>query len=260
MISVLNTLKHTWDMFWEAQQSIIANSGKGPRKKRKLAPEDLSSAKAGDPDVLVVAFALTARMSSMALSSLPLQSLPDSTRLDVRQTLVDVQSNFIQSALQMMFKMIRRNLLDPNGDAWGCQVGIASTLRLEYTLISARYLSIRAEIDENVFATMLDVVGDSGTLPELSGEIVRTPLLAWCFRLSLDLHIIYQFRSLLNGLACSTQSHKVLESLLRYLERSPVAPNWSGSSCKLSFGKSGQEQTALALIRLLIDRWLPVVE
>ena len=85
--------------------------------------------------------------------------------------------------------MIGRNLLDPKGDAWACQVGTASTLRLEYTLISARYLDIRAEIDKNIFATMLDVVGDDGALPELSLEIVRIPLLAWSFRLSPDLHI-----------------------------------------------------------------------
>jgi hypothetical protein len=189
MTGVLDTLKHTWDVFWEAQQSVTANSGEGSRKKRKLAAEGLLSAKADDPDVLVVAFALTARISSIALSSLPLQSLPASMRSDVRQTLVGAQSSFIQSTLQRTFKMIGRNLLDPKGDAWACQVGTASTLRLEYTLISARHLGIGAEIDENVFATMLDVVGDDGALPELSLEIVRIPLLAWSFRLSPDLHI-----------------------------------------------------------------------
>jgi hypothetical protein len=198
MIGILNTLKHTWDVFWEAQQSATANSGEGSRKKRKLATEGRLGAQAGDPDVLVVAFALTARVSSMALSSLPLQSLPDSTRSDVRQTLASAQSNFIQSTLQRMFKMIGRNLLDPKGDAWACQVGTASTLRLEYTLISARHLGIGTVIDENLFATMLDVVGDDGALPELSEEIVRIPLLAWSFRFNPDLYLFTSF------VVCST--------------------------------------------------------
>jgi hypothetical protein len=177
MTSTIDTLKRTWDVFWEVQQRVIANSGKGPRKKRKITARLLSS-QADDPDVLAASFALTARMSSIVLSSLPLQSLPVSTRLEVQRTLADTRSGFIRLALQQATEMIKNNLADSKEDGWACQVGAAALLKLDYTLTAARPLGLRAETDENMCTMMLDVARDEKALPELSLEIVRTSLLA----------------------------------------------------------------------------------
>jgi hypothetical protein len=175
---VLDTLKHSWDLFWEAQQRIIADSGEGPRKKRKATAGRSSSGKAGDSDVLAIAFALTARVSSVVLSSLPLQSLPVATRLDVQRKLTDVQSSFLQLALRRTFETIGNKSTDSKEDNWACQIGSAALLRLEYTLIAARHLSLKASTDGKMCTMMLDVVGDDGALPELCLEIVRvSPLL-----------------------------------------------------------------------------------
>jgi hypothetical protein len=76
--------------------------------------------------------------------------------------------------------------------------------------------------------------------------------------------MLYQFRSLLNlsvdPNAESAISQKVLESLLHFLEQHFTGTSWSGLSCDLTFGESGQAKAALALLHLLIDRWLPAIE
>jgi hypothetical protein len=173
---VLKTLKHTYDVFLEAQQNAIVQSGKGPRKKHKITRDGFLSGKVDDPDTSAVAFALSSRISSMVLSSIPLQSLPESTRPDVQQALVDAQSSFIQHNLHRTFETMK-NLTDSKCDTWACQVVAAALLRLEYTLIaSQRALGIK--IGEEMSMRMLDIIGNDETLPELCLEIVRVPLIA----------------------------------------------------------------------------------
>jgi hypothetical protein len=170
---VLSVLKRTWDESWEWQQRIIADGGEGSRKKRKTDTEVLSSAKAGDPDASAVAFALSARISSMVLSSLPLQSLPESTRLDILRTLADTQTSLIHLALRRAFEVIEKNLRNPRRDIWSCQIKAAALLKLEYALISVRRLRLTAKRGENISVRLLDVASNDGTLPELTLEIVR---------------------------------------------------------------------------------------
>jgi hypothetical protein len=185
VIGALDAIKRSWDVFWEAQEKVIVDSGEGSRKKRKTtAAQGLSTGKAGNPDAFAIAFTISARISTMVFSSLPLQSLPESTRFDIQRTLAEAQTSFIQLVLQQAFEVIRKNLTNPRLEVWGCQVGAAALLRLNYGLIAAQQLRLRAESDEKMGARMLDVAGDDGVLPELSLEIVRIGLPAWSSSLS----------------------------------------------------------------------------
>lgn len=76
--------------------------------------------------------------------------------------------------------------------------------------------------------------------------------------------ILHQFRRLIS-LCVDTDTEpvifqKVLETLLRVLERYSATTIWSGLSCDLAFGESGQAKATLALLHLLVDRWLPAIE
>lgn len=262
VIGVVNALKHTWDLFWQSQQRFIVNRSERSRKKHKTTAEELSDHKTDDPNACAVACALLARISSTVLSSISLQSLPESTRLDIQQTLAEAQASYIRVAQRQAFELIGNNLRNPGRDIWGCQVGAAALLRLEYSLIAARQLCLRAQIDDKLSTTMLDVAGDDEALPELGLEIVRIALLHDL--LDSSLACLKQFRMLLSSSteadADSGRSHEVLERLLQYLERHYAAMSWSGLSCHLTFGRSGQGKTAVALLHWLIDRSLHAIE
>ena len=54
----------------------------------------------------------------------------------------------------------------------------------------------------------------------------------------------------------------VVEKILSYLERSftPADVVWSGQPHHLTFGQPGKAECALALLHLILERWLPTVE
>lgn len=57
-------------------------------------------------------------------------------------------------------------------------------------------------------------------------------------------------------------SQVVVEKILSYLERSftPADVVWSGQPHHLTFGQPGKAECALALLHLVLERWLSTVE
>ena len=54
---------------------------------------------------------------------------------------------------------------------------------------------------------------------------------------------------------------RTAENVLTYLENHfSVSAAWGGLSSQLTYGVTGQAEAALALLHLLLDRWLPVFE
>jgi hypothetical protein len=173
VLRILQVLKETWNAFWEAQQSFSANVGSGSRKKRKIeVAVTQAGTEVGDPEALAVRFALTARLSSVVLPSLPLRSLPESARQEVQQLFADFQSSFIRCVLTQVFEVVGKNTRDRRDDLWASQVAAAALLQLEYILVGAQQLKLQATRDERESDRMLEIVGDGEMLPELGLEIV----------------------------------------------------------------------------------------
>lgn len=170
--TVFDALRGTWDAFWEAQKKVMADDGLGSWKKHKMA-SDVASIQSNDRDILAVRFSLAARMSSVILPSLPLQTLPESIRQEVRNTLDDGYSNMVQSGSQLIFEVLEANLANRSDDTWACQIAAAALLRLMYNLESKRELHFKTEIGEDFHAMILRLAQHDGSLPELSLEIVR---------------------------------------------------------------------------------------
>lgn len=172
-LGVLRVLEDTWDTFWETQQKFAVDGGPGPRKKRRIGLEKTATrTEAGDCEASAVRFALTARLSSTVLPSLPLQSLPGSTRQEVQQIIADSYTSFIRPRLKQLFEVVGRNSRDPMPELWASQVAAVALLRLEYNLATAQQLKLQVERDDREDEQMLGIVRDGGLLPEFCLEIV----------------------------------------------------------------------------------------
>lgn len=173
VLGIFQVLEESWNVFWEAQQRVSSDVGKGSRKKRKTNTEGLpAGARINSPEALVVRFALAARLSCTVLPAFSLQILPESARQEVRQLLADFQLNFIRRVLTQIFEEVWKNRQDQRDDLWASQVAAAALLRLEYILVAARQLELQAASDERESERMLEIVSDSKLLPELGVEIV----------------------------------------------------------------------------------------
>ncbi|KAJ7706421.1 Urb2/Npa2 family-domain-containing protein [Mycena rosella] len=184
-----------------------------------------------DSGSLALTFSFSARLASAILTALPLQALPDATLLQVTDLISEIRSKFLPRALSKTLKNIRKNAVD----SWGSQVIAAAILRLEYALDTP--------YAEKQWAKIETTSEDGQLLPELSMEFYRI-LLKW---------------SAVNE---PTRTRGPLDRLLSYLENHSGASetSWSGASCSLTFGQRGKEESVLAILHMLIDRWLPTID
>ncbi|KAJ7900109.1 Urb2/Npa2 family-domain-containing protein [Mycena olivaceomarginata] len=96
---------------------------------------------------------------------------------------------------------------------------------------------------EKLWAKVVTALEQDLLLPELNLELFRM-LLKWS---AVDEPI---------------RTGDSIDRLLSFLEDNSNSPgnSWSGTSCSLTFGSKGKEDSALAILHMLIDRWLPTID
>ncbi|KAJ6574877.1 Urb2/Npa2 family-domain-containing protein [Mycena capillaripes] len=179
---------------------------------------------------LALTFCLSARLAAVVLTALPLQALPDATLQKVNDSINTIRSAFLPRALSKTLKIIRKNAID----SWASQVIAAAILRLQYALDTP--------YTEKQWAKIETVSEEGHILPELSLELFRM-LLKW------------------SAVDEPERTRDAMDRLLAYLESnsSALETSWSGASSSLTFGLEGKEESVLAILHMLIDRWLPVI-
>ncbi|KAJ7492845.1 Urb2/Npa2 family-domain-containing protein [Mycena latifolia] len=182
-------------------------------------------------DSLALTFSSSARLASVILTALPLQALPATTLSEVDVLITEIKSKFLPRALSKTLKTIRKNV----ADSWGWQVIAAAILRLEYALDTPYADKLWSKIETTS--------EDGHLLPELRLELYRI-VLKW------------------SAVDEPARTRGPMDGLLSYLEKhfGPLETSWSGTSCSLMFGRQGKEESVLAILHMLIDRWLPTID
>ncbi|KAJ7431795.1 hypothetical protein B0H11DRAFT_836888 [Mycena galericulata] len=180
---------------------------------------------------LALTFSFSARLASVVLTALPLQALSDITLREVNDSISDMRSGFLPRSLTKTLKIIRNNV----ADSWRSQITAASILRLEYALDTPYTEKLWSKIETSS--------EDENLLPELNLEIFRI-LLKW------------------STVDEDNRTQASLDRLLSYLENNFgfLETSWSGVSSSLTFGSQGKAESALAILHMLIDRWLPTID
>ncbi|KAJ7293352.1 Urb2/Npa2 family-domain-containing protein [Mycena rebaudengoi] len=174
---------------------------------------------------LALAFSFGSRLAYVVLCALP-KSLPATAVRDVHGILNEMRDIFFTRALMKTLKTIGKS----EGDSWASQVVAAAILRLEYAL--------ETEHSEKMWTKLIAALDHQSLLPELSLEIFRI-LLKW-----------------------SVVTRDPIDRILDYLEQTPDLSDisWSGTSSSLTLDSEGKAESALALLHMLIERWLPTID
>ncbi|KAH9853182.1 Urb2/Npa2 family-domain-containing protein [Lenzites betulinus] len=224
---VTRILADAYELFLEHDTKISADRGDGPRKKRKKdasAPQDHT-----EPEYCATSFALIARTMVVILRSVPLHTLTEDVRAEAQRLISDIYSSVAIRALKDGLTVSGR------AESRHWQTALIGALRLHYGLVRAPGLDSQPLLDQEILQAMLSLTSAAGSIPELTVETFRT-LLHQC---SLD----------------TLPTADVLESLLAYLEAHlpSYKTAWTGKAHTLS----SDAESALALLHLLADRWLP---
>ncbi|KAJ6627155.1 hypothetical protein B0H10DRAFT_422437 [Mycena sp. CBHHK59/15] len=197
-----------------------------------LAPADPESGQSNaDNSTLALTFSFSARLASVVLSALPMQALPATLLAEVRHISGEIRDTFLPHALAKTIKAIRKNA----HDSWTWQITAAAIIRLEYALDT--------QYSQKMWAKLVAASEDEHLLPELSLEIFRI-LLRW------------------SSVGEKNGTPYPMDRLLDYLEDNFTSSemSWGGASSSLTFGPQGKGECVLAILHMLIDRWLPVVD
>ncbi|OCH96588.1 hypothetical protein OBBRIDRAFT_765485 [Obba rivulosa] len=231
----LDKLKSAYDQFMKAEAKVEADFGDGSRKKRKKDKrESISAADQADPEWTAVSFALSSQIAVLCLTSLPLHTVFDDVRQGVLRAVHEVISPVVPAAVTSACRRDERRLM------WAAQLVGTAALRVHYALVTARQMQFDSQLDENLTSAMLDAVKSEETLSELSLEMLRTLL------------------NEVDSGACD--SADVFDSTVSQVERRlQHASSWSGRSHSLNVD-ANFTQLPIALLHLLFERWLPLLD
>ncbi|KXN84790.1 hypothetical protein AN958_12084 [Leucoagaricus sp. SymC.cos] len=261
---VLETLRNTWQVFFGVTEGKDDEQD-SPKKRRKsgaqedanaMAVDSSSDSQTRDAETLAVSFSLQAYLILLILSNLPMQSLTETSTANVRESVSEFWEQTVRKALEKLLKLKR---LSPGSgkkkrrkesmagrDGWAMQIVGSAMLRVNYGLSVARGLYLERQLNtDKVIEQAKEVVSKDeargNLIPELELEIFRTLL----YYTSLD--NVSQDGAL-----------QVFDAIMSYLERAfkPSDCHWSGMSCQLKTTESG----ALAVLHLLLERWLPFID
>ncbi|KAF7339844.1 Urb2 domain-containing protein [Mycena venus] len=191
---------------------------------------EISASTDAENSSLALTFCFSARLASVVLTALPLHVLPDTTLQEVNDSINEFRSAFLPRTLTKVLKIIRKNATD----SWASQVIAAAILRLQYAL--------ETPYTEKLWTKVQAASEDDHLLPELNLELFRM-LLKW------------------SAVDEPVRTGDSIDRLLGFLEtNSNSKTSWSGASCSLTFGSRGKEESVLAILHMLIDRWLPIID
>jgi hypothetical protein len=163
---LLQHLKDAWEHFHYAGENGKVVKEEGPRKKRKVEVNTTSSL---HPNASAISFSLSARIASVIVSSLAMQSVQQTTLDEVKQKLSALRESFLHRTLTKTFKTIRKGA---GNDVWSSQIVAAASLRLLYALEISHHSFLLTSDNSKMWKSVSCSLGDDGLLPELAVEIV----------------------------------------------------------------------------------------
>ncbi|KAI9445447.1 Urb2/Npa2 family-domain-containing protein [Lactarius indigo] len=236
---VLAALRDIWERFRDVESTIVREFH--ARKKRRTTGRSEKAKE--DADANGVTFALAARIAATVLSSLPLHSATDAVQMEVQATVKGSLDGFVREAILMGANATVSG--DTGGNIWAAQVVAAAALRLQYLLRLSAHACYAPDYQSDLEGLFPEVLAVENRLPEYSVEIFR--------------HLFHH-----GSYRTVEQQRALFEAVLNFLEvHLPVhqsAPKvWSGRSSELSCGNDGFALAAVALLRLVLDRHLDIV-
>ncbi|KAK2462096.1 hypothetical protein APHAL10511_006559 [Amanita phalloides] len=196
------------------------------------------------PDILAIRLSLWACLASAVLSSLPIRSLPEEERASLVTVVDSARNSFVSKVVSKLGKKRRGH---DSYLVWGWQICAAAALRMGYVLDVSKNLVLglhrHPECNGKLFRKLADLAGNEDVLPELSLEVFR-----------------YLFSR--SSIRDPAETRATMEQALVFLEQrlSYEGSKWSGYPHQLVFGEKGRADSALALLHMLIERWLPTVD
>ncbi|KAJ7169665.1 Urb2/Npa2 family-domain-containing protein [Mycena filopes] len=181
-----------------------------------------------DTDDPALTFCFSATLASVVLAALPLHALPEATFREVNDSMNELRNGFLPRAVTKALKTVRKNV----ADSWASQIIAAALLRLQYALDTP--------YTEKLWGKIEATSEEPHLLPELSLEIFRM-LLKW------------------SAVDEPTRTQDSVDRLLSYLEENSGPGISSSGASSLSAPQSKGEST-LAILHMLIDRWLPTID
>ncbi|EIN13586.1 hypothetical protein PUNSTDRAFT_129265 [Punctularia strigosozonata HHB-11173 SS5] len=203
-----------------------------------------------DPIVAATAISVTCRLAATVLTSLPLKSILPDSQAAIIQILQQARSNFLGPALSKALKHInseKKSKRSEEANDVGWNIVTAALVRFHYTLaMSTIGLTWEVDVGDKICTRMRRVVVAPKGKPascEAEVECVRY-LFALCAANRLE------------------DSSQLLDAVLDHLDQPSNDSNaleWNGLSCQLATAH-GPYLAPIALLRLILDRWLPLVE
>jgi len=164
MKRAFEAVKNAWERAYEGTKE----------KEQKWTSVDMdvddTSASMGESSVK---FALTTRLASVILSSLPTQSLSPSTLQEVQKSLRDFRTDVLHHDISKCFKALKKKkVVGETVDIWAIEIMLSALLRILYAMNVSRNLSMPTEIVEKNHARLIKVIPSENPLPELTLEVV----------------------------------------------------------------------------------------
>jgi hypothetical protein len=274
------------------KKALKSSEEDGSRKKKKrkseaaIDHEEALLVAEDDVDNLAVAYALASRIAQIVLGSVPLHNLPADQAEEVRTSASQFYSDFVQHHVGRLAKTVLKQNEGSEKDLgnvsskkkrkqrseevveanWASQIVLCALLKLQYALERAANLALPMHTGEEEGKVTKRIVGllklQQHVLPELVLELVGSPLRILLQTAHPDCH---QSRHLL--LHCTQMDPSavpaVFEPILAHIEAgipSISEANWSGKPHELSLSSTGSPTLGLALMHLVLERWLPAVE
>ncbi|KAJ2920391.1 hypothetical protein MD484_g47, partial [Candolleomyces efflorescens] len=250
-------LKALHEHYKTALRRSEADQGNGSRKSRK---SDSSAGHQEDLSNLALTFSLMAKLGQTVFSSIPMTSLPQDQAEQLKSSLAEFQAGFAQNSISKILKLLLQSEIASRGDdktslkrkrrgespTWEAQIMLIGLLRLHYTLRMARSLALPSTSSPKLTKKLLELLSHSEDelLPELYLEIFRT-----LFDLGLAMD--------------ATEASQTIDFALAFVDKT-LMPRldtiWSGFAHELTFGPEGRAQAGLAVLHMILERWLPVIE
>lgn len=255
--SILDTLKSSWQDFVDAAEgkSDDEESPKTKKDREDLMVVGSSSAPQNrNAEVLAVTFSLQAYLILLVLSNLPMKNLDEESVTSVRDLVYEFRKQILRKGLEKLLKVKqllpgsekkrRRDSLVVK-DGWGMQVVATAYLRFDYALNVAKGLSLAQEDMDRVVEQAKKIIVEEGGKGNLTVELELEIFRALLYHISLDD-------------IQDDKAQQVFHIVISYLEGTfrPSDCTWSGLPCQLKTPEAG----ALAVLQLILERWLPLLD
>ncbi|KAI0314980.1 Urb2/Npa2 family-domain-containing protein [Amylostereum chailletii] len=280
---VASTAKDALSMLTDAYENLAlaerqgsADRGVGPRKKSRKSDPGVRST-SDEVQIFAVSFVHTATLALTVIRALPQNTVVESVQVDIQQSIDVVLRGPVQSAFNTALQSLEGTNNDDRRrsrqeDLSSVQV-VPVTLLASTMYLKCKYevnvddvrevfpdafmraveasnglgrLGVPVEVSSDAETTLVGSLGTDDILPEFYLEIAR-------FLLERSIRIAF------------IRKDRVIDAILTYLETHlpPAhlsATSWSGFAAELDLQGGGKEAVSVGLLRLVLDRYLPVLE